>query len=272
MTDYTTITCWHCGNDFETRENWLSVHETCPDCFEFPDVYRESDVSRDEFSVFLTSRIVRGIWGAGHDEYFRVAARDKAAALWFTEAYIQLEKGEGRSRLRHIVVEDGVANTRDEAPLLSAGEFPYVVAHDGYAVARLASRYSSGDYEDQEYRYGPNTTDQFQNMDPEDYKHVLIHATEEQIDHKLQENVPDDHRCYWTVNGTPRQTRFGQHIWFENDGRIVAGGQIHHTEEGRIWFSPLEQVDLDLPTDPPTRGFTYVDGIELPDEGAEATV
>lgn len=102
-------------------------------------------------------------------------------------------------------------------------------------------------------------------MNGEDYKDVLIHASEEQIDHKLAENVPDDHKCYWMVSGTPRQTRYGQRVWFETDGRIVAVGQVHNIETGRIWFTPLERVDAEPPEDPPNQGFMYLDTDDRPD-------
>jgi hypothetical protein len=152
-------------------------------------------------------------------------------------------------------------------PVLVAQKLPSGEWHDGYAVRKLGFRGAHGDREEQR-SIGPDTIDQINDMSADDYQDVIVHATEEQIDHKLAENVPDDHMCYWQVSGKPRQTRFGQRIWFENGGRIVATGGIYGVETDRIWFYPLESVDLDVPVDVPSQGFKYVDQdlIDVPEE------
>ncbi|QIO25468.1 hypothetical protein [Haloarcula sp. JP-L23] len=261
MTLRQSIQCRKCGEAFETRENWLHANETCPDCFTFPDVYPDDQPMPDEFDVYLVGRVQTIPKSGAEESYFRVAARDAHEAMWFADAYLELEYDGRRGRLTDLVVdENGQANTNTN-PVLSATPLPSAAWHDGYSVQKLAFRSTSADVETQR-DLGPNTTDQFQHMDSDDYMDVLVHTTDEQIDHKLRENVPDGHTCYWTVTGTPRQTRFGQRIWFETDGRIVAGGQIEGVETGRIWFSPLERVDVAPPTDPPTRGFTYIEPLD----------
>jgi len=88
---------------------------------------------------------------------------------------------------------------------------------------------------------------------------VLIHADEERIAHKRRGNVPAGEQPFWSVNGTPRQTKPGRRIWFEADGELIATAPITTVEEGRIWFEPLVDADGEPPTEPPSRGFTYVD-------------
>jgi len=97
---------------------------------------------------------------------------------------------------------------------------------------------------------------------------VLIHTTADAIAHKRRGEVPDGHLCFWTVNGTPRQTEPGRHVYFEVDGRLVARGEIRDIETGKLWFDPLEPVDIEPPTAVPSRGFTYVEPIG--DETTEA--
>ncbi|WP_135306341.1 hypothetical protein [Haloarcula amylovorans] len=255
-----TQTCHHCDDSFETRENWLFDHETCPDCFEFPDVAPDNQPMPDEFNVYLVGRIQTIPKSGAEESYFRVAARSEHEAMWFAEAYLELEYDGSGGRLADLLIEDGRANTNMN-PDFSVTKLPSAAWHDGYAVKKLSFRSTSGDGSTQR-DLGPNTTDQFSNMRADEYQDVLVHTTDEQIAHKRRENVPDGYRCYWTVNGTPRRTRYGQRIWFETDGRIVAGGTIDGVETGRIWFSPLERVDIEPPTDPPTRGFTYIDPLE----------
>jgi len=268
VTTYVERTCSACDSEFETRENWLFDHRICPDCFAFPDVHPD-DPHADEFDVYLVSRVQAPPKCGPEANYYRVAARSEREALWFTEAYVVLEypynsEAENRKGLADLSIdEDGVANTNTN-PDLSACKSSYIEWHDGYAVRELGFRGPHGDTEDQRDR-GPNTIDQFNHMTADDYNDVLIHATDEEIDHKLAENVPDDHQCYWTVSGTPRQTRFGQRIWFETDGRIVAVGHVESVETGRIWFTPLKRVDVAVPTDPPNQGFMYLDDDKRPD-------
>ena len=89
---------------------------------------------------------------------------------------------------------------------------------------------------------------------------VLIQTTPEALAHKMKGEVTPGHLPFWRVNGTPRQTEAGRSILFSDGDRVIARGVIGDVEEGRIWFSPLEDVDEELPADPPSRGFKYVDG------------
>lgn len=90
-------------------------------------------------------------------------------------------------------------------------------------------------------------------------KDVLIYSDRETVAHKLEGEIPDHHDyCFWTVNGTPRQTEAGQSILFCDDDRVHARGQILAVLEGEIQFEPLEAVDEELPAEPVTRGFKYV--------------
>ena len=267
MSAYSTTSCSTCESEFRTRENWLFEHATCPECFEFPDVHPDDHVD-DDFRVYLVSRVQAPPKFGPEANYYRVAARSESEALWFAEAYSILEynyrmESQNRRKLADLEIDaDGRANT-NTYPELTACQSS-IEWHDGYTVRDLEYRGPHGD-EERQRDLGPNTTDQFTHMDADDYRDVLIHASEDEIEHKLKENVPDDHRCYWTVSGTPRQTRHGQRVWFESDGRIVAGGIVDHVEAGRLWFSPLERVDADLPKDPPNQGFTYLDTDERPE-------
>ncbi|OLZ39078.1 hypothetical protein A6E15_19130 [Natrinema saccharevitans] len=254
-------TCTECNDQFETRDNYLARNSVCPDCFEFPDVNYD-ETPDTEYTVYLAASVSAGMHGAFHAAYFRVAARSTADARFFVRAYQRLDDTVNDPKLGEIAFdgEEVVLTRPGAAPTtVRVMELPLVERHDGYAVTKLGTR-NGDDYEDQ-LDFGPNTRDKL--PDPGmSYKDVLVHATDEQIDHKLEENVPEDHLCYWTVNGTPQQTRFGQRIWFEQDGRLVACGQVHSTETGRIWFSPLWEVDLECPTEVPNQGFKYVDSIE----------
>jgi len=98
---------------------------------------------------------------------------------------------------------------------------------------------------------------------------VLIHTTADEIDHKRRGEVPDDHLCFWTVNGTPRPPEPGRRVYFEVDGRLVACGEIREIETGKLWFDPLESVDREPPIVVPSRGFTYVEPIA--DEATEVS-
>jgi len=91
---------------------------------------------------------------------------------------------------------------------------------------------------------------------------VLIQTSHDALEHKMAGEVPVGHLPFWRVTGTPRQTEPGRAILFSDGQRVIARGVIAKLEEGRIWFSPLEGVDEDLPDDAPTRGFTYVDPVE----------
>lgn len=261
------IECETCGEAFETCENWLFENETCPSCFSFPDVHPD-EYTDEEYDVYLVARVQAPPKSGVQASYFRVAARSESEAMWFTEAYVVFDyidsEERNRQRLKSLKIgEDGIANTNTR-PELAASKSAGIDPHNGYAVRKLAFRSAHGDDERQEDR-GPNTLDQITDPKQMDYKDVLIHATEEQIDHKLAENVPDDHCCYWTVSGTPRQTRHGKRGWFETDGRIVARGVIQSVENGRIWFSPLKRVDAEPPKDAPSRGFTYLDTEKRPE-------
>jgi len=263
-----TVECNHCGDEFDTRANYLARNGVCPDCFEFPDVHHDETPDED-YSVYLKASVPVGRHGAFHAAYFRVAAKTAADARFFARAYQRLEDTVNDPNLADLAFDgDEQVLTRPGAvpTTVRVLELPPAERHDGYCVTKLDTR-NGDDYEDQ-LDYGPNTTDKLPNPDMA-HKDVLVHATDEQIDHKLEENVPDDHLCYWTVSGTPQQTRFGQRIWFEQDGRLVACGQIHSTETGRIWFSPLWEVDLECPTTVPNQGFKYVESIETDQRSPE---
>ncbi|APX00188.1 hypothetical protein CHINAEXTREME_20460 (plasmid) [Halobiforma lacisalsi AJ5] len=256
-----THTCSDCGEPFDTRANYLARNAVCPDCFEFPDVHHDETPDNDH-TVYLVASVSAGMHGAFHAAYFRVAAQSEADARFFAIAYQRLEDTVNEPSLADIAFdgEELVLIRPGAAPTtVRVVELPVVERHDGYAVTKLDTR-NGDDYEDQ-LDFGPNTTDKLPDPDmtPKD---VLVHATDEQIEHKLEKNVPDDHQCYWTVNGTPQQTRFGQRIWFEQDGQLVACGQIRGTESGRIWFSPLWEVDLECPTTVPNQGYKYVEPID----------
>ena len=91
-------------------------------------------------------------------------------------------------------------------------------------------------------------------------KDVLIYASREQIEHKLADSVPDHHDyCYWTVSGTPRQTGPGASVLFTDGDRVHARGEVTAIVVGEIRFSPLERCDMEVPAEPVTRGFKYVD-------------
>jgi len=94
-------------------------------------------------------------------------------------------------------------------------------------------------------------------------KDVLIRAGANDIAHKWATNVPSGHECYWTVNGTPRQTEPGRRIWVVSPtlGDIFAWGEITKLEDGKIWFTPLRETHVEPPEQPPTRGFTYTDPV-----------
>ncbi|MFC6720913.1 hypothetical protein ACFQGT_00500 [Natrialbaceae archaeon GCM10025810] len=89
-------------------------------------------------------------------------------------------------------------------------------------------------------------------------KDVLIYADPGDVEHKLRENVPDGHYCYWTVNGTPRQTGPGASVLFTDGERVHARGDVTEIVVGELRFTPLERVDEPIPTEPVTRGFRYV--------------
>ena len=91
-----------------------------------------------------------------------------------------------------------------------------------------------------------------------DENDVLIRASPEHLAHNMIGEVPVGHLPYWRVHGTPRQTKVGRTILFSDGERVIARGLIAKLEDGRIWFSPLEAVDEELPAEPPERGFKYV--------------
>lgn len=88
---------------------------------------------------------------------------------------------------------------------------------------------------------------------------VLIYADRDDVRHKHRENVESGHECYWTVSGTPRQTGPGAAILFSDGETVHARAEIVAVEQGRIWFEPVAWVDEELPAEPVTRGFKYVD-------------
>lgn len=93
---------------------------------------------------------------------------------------------------------------------------------------------------------------------------VLVQTSRAALEHKMKGEVKPGHLPFWRVNGTPRKTEVGRAILFSDGDRVVARGVIADLEDGRIWFSPLEDVDEALPDEPPSRGFKYVEatGVE----------
>ena len=90
-------------------------------------------------------------------------------------------------------------------------------------------------------------------------KDVLIYADPDDVDHKLAGNVPDGHYCYWTLPVTPQQTEPGSTVLFSDGQRVHARGTIRAIEDQELQFEPLQRIDKPTPTEPPTRGFTYID-------------
>jgi len=90
---------------------------------------------------------------------------------------------------------------------------------------------------------------------------VLVQTSPNALEHKMSGEVPAGHLPFWGVNGTPRKTEPGRAILFSDGQQVIARGVIAKLEDGRIWFSPLEEADDELPDDPPSRGFTYVNPI-----------
>lgn len=91
-------------------------------------------------------------------------------------------------------------------------------------------------------------------------KDVLIYASRADIEHKLQGEVPPNTSyCFWTVNGTPRNTGPGASVLFCDGERVHARGDVVDIVVGELRFEPLERVDEPLPAEPVTRGFRYVD-------------
>lgn len=92
---------------------------------------------------------------------------------------------------------------------------------------------------------------------------VLIQTDTDELEHKLEGNVPDDEVCYWTVSGKPQRTTAGRDVLFTDGDRVIGRAEIVDVEDGRLWFEPVTPVDEELPTAPTTRGFKYVDTAEV---------
>ena len=99
-------------------------------------------------------------------------------------------------------------------------------------------------------------------------KDVLISTTEEDIRHKVFDYTdgkdlggdPRRELAYWRVNGTPQHTGPGRMILFTTGNKKVDyAAPICTVENGRIWFDFLSPVNMELPEDAPTRGFTYTE-------------
>lgn len=89
---------------------------------------------------------------------------------------------------------------------------------------------------------------------------IFISTSRERFEHKLRENVPEGHQCFWSVNGTPKRCGPGDKILFSDGDRVRAKGVITDVEEGEIWFTPLTEIDEENPVeafDHP--GFKYVE-------------
>ncbi|MFC6768338.1 hypothetical protein [Natrinema soli] len=94
---------------------------------------------------------------------------------------------------------------------------------------------------------------------------VLGQTTRNDLEQKIDGEIPVGHLPFWQVAGTPRRTEPGRAIPFSDGQRVIAT-----LEGGRIWFSPLEEVDDELPDDAPSRGFTSVDPAEGPASRCES--
>lgn len=104
---------------------------------------------------------------------------------------------------------------------------------------------------------------------------VLIYASHDDVEHKVFDwndtgssgPAPDPRRslAYWRVSGTPQRTGPGRFVLFSTDGEHVDYyGRICTVDEGKIWFEFLSPTKRELPADPPTRGFKYVDWGDSP--------
>lgn len=102
---------------------------------------------------------------------------------------------------------------------------------------------------------------------------VIIHASEDALRHKVFDYTdgtdlgdnPRQSLAYWSVSGTPQRTGPGRAILFSTDGETVDYyAPICTVEEGKIWFAFLHPTRFDVPTEPPTRGFKYLDWGEFP--------
>lgn len=106
-------------------------------------------------------------------------------------------------------------------------------------------------------------------------QNVIIRAAKDDLEHKVfhiqdcepGEPYPRQSLAYWRVSGTPQQTGPGRKIMFSEDGdRVDYHAPICTVEEGKIWFAFLSPVDYEVPKEPPTRGFTYVEPTENKEE------
>lgn len=102
---------------------------------------------------------------------------------------------------------------------------------------------------------------------------VIIRAPERDLRHKVFDYMdlanndihPRQSLAYWRVNGTPQRTGPGRVIMFSTGGETVDFfAPICTAEEGRIWFDFLSPTNFEVPAEPPTRGFKYVDWGDWP--------
>mgnify|MGYP000347924834 CR=1 FL=1 len=103
---------------------------------------------------------------------------------------------------------------------------------------------------------------------------VLVSATWDDLAHKRPETLTGDEEAYWRVSGTPRQTAPGQRVWFADEDRIIAWGEITALADGRLWFDGAHETTVPLLDDPPARGFTYIYPLapRLREDDWEATI
>ncbi|SDL09666.1 hypothetical protein [Natronorubrum texcoconense] len=102
---------------------------------------------------------------------------------------------------------------------------------------------------------------------------VLIRASEDDLRHKVFDycdgtDLGDNPRrslAYWRVNGTPRQTGPGRAVLFSTTSETVDYyAPICTAEEDKLWFAFLYPTRFEVPAEPPTRGFKYVDWGDWP--------
>lgn len=92
---------------------------------------------------------------------------------------------------------------------------------------------------------------------------ILIYAKEEIVEHKMQDNVPADIYCYWSVGTHPNlKVKNPNNVYFSNGKKIFAkgiflGNDYYHGKKA-IYFLPLKKVNIKQPKKPPTRGWCYI--------------
>ena len=94
---------------------------------------------------------------------------------------------------------------------------------------------------------------------------ILIYALPEKTDHKMKSKLSSDPSayCWWTASILPKLDNLNKikFIYFSDGKKIYARGRFRRQwtlTSRKICFSPLEEVDLEQPRVPPTRGWCYI--------------